>query len=84
MGLRPAEAAGQGAGSDDVRLPADGRTPGRDQHGPAAMFMYDDDHGSRIVVLTRPMSRARIRYANDASSERRYQRHRLGGRRHWL
>jgi anti-sigma factor RsiW len=20
------------------------------------MFMYDDDHGSRIVVLTRPMS----------------------------
>ena len=26
------------------------------QHGPAAMFMYDDDHGSRIVVLTRPMS----------------------------
>jgi anti-sigma factor RsiW len=28
------------------------------QHGPAAMFMYDDDHGSRIVVLTRPMSSA--------------------------
>jgi anti-sigma factor RsiW len=27
-------------------------------HGPAAMFMYDDDRGSRIVVLTRPMSRA--------------------------
>ena len=26
------------------------------QHGPAAMFMYDDDHGSRLVVLTRPMS----------------------------
>jgi len=26
------------------------------QHGPAAMFMYDDDHGSRVVVLTRPMS----------------------------
>jgi anti-sigma factor RsiW len=25
-------------------------------HGPAAMFMYDDDHGSRLVVLTRPMS----------------------------
>jgi anti-sigma factor RsiW len=25
-------------------------------HGPAAMFMYDDDHGGRIVVLTRPMS----------------------------
>lgn len=25
-------------------------------HGPAAMFMYDDDHGSRIVVLIRPMS----------------------------
>ncbi|HLG83713.1 MAG TPA: anti-sigma factor [Bradyrhizobium sp.] len=24
--------------------------------GPAAMFMYDDDHGSRIVVLTRPMN----------------------------
>lgn len=28
------------------------------QHGPAAMFMYDDDHGSRVVVLTRPMSGA--------------------------
>ena len=26
------------------------------EHGPAAMFMYDDDHGSRIVVLTRPMN----------------------------
>jgi anti-sigma factor RsiW len=26
-------------------------------HGPAAMFMYDDDHGDRLVVLTRPMSR---------------------------
>lgn len=25
-------------------------------HGPAAMFMYDDDRGSRIVVLTRPMN----------------------------
>lgn len=28
------------------------------QHGPAAMFMYDDDHGSRLVVMTRPMSSA--------------------------
>jgi anti-sigma factor RsiW len=27
-------------------------------HGPAAMFMYDDDQGSRIVVLTRTMSTA--------------------------
>lgn len=27
-------------------------------HGPAAMFMYDDDRGSRIVMLTRPMSSA--------------------------
>lgn len=27
-------------------------------HGPAAMFMYDDDRGSRIVLLTRPMSSA--------------------------
>ncbi|OAF13335.1 hypothetical protein AYJ54_44170 [Bradyrhizobium centrolobii] len=27
-------------------------------HGPAAMFMYDDDHGSRIVVLIRAMSSA--------------------------
>jgi anti-sigma factor RsiW len=27
-------------------------------HGPAAMFMYDDDRGSRLVVLTRPMSSA--------------------------
>jgi anti-sigma factor RsiW len=26
-------------------------------HGPAAMFMYDDDKGSRIVMLTRPMNR---------------------------
>jgi anti-sigma factor RsiW len=25
-------------------------------HGPAAMFMYDDDHGQRLVVLTRPMT----------------------------
>jgi anti-sigma factor RsiW len=24
-------------------------------HGPAAMFMYDDDHGQRLVILTRPM-----------------------------
>ena len=24
-------------------------------HGPAAMFMYDDDRGNRLVVLTRPM-----------------------------
>jgi anti-sigma factor RsiW len=24
-------------------------------HGPAAMFMYDDDRGTRLVVLTRPM-----------------------------
>jgi anti-sigma factor RsiW len=24
-------------------------------HGPAAMFMYDDDRGDRVVVLTRPM-----------------------------
>jgi anti-sigma factor RsiW len=27
-------------------------------HGPAAMFMYDDDHGERLVVLTRPMANA--------------------------
>ena len=27
-------------------------------HGPAAMFMYDDDHGTRVVVLTRPMTSA--------------------------
>jgi anti-sigma factor RsiW len=27
-------------------------------HGPAAMFMYDNDRGSRIVMLTRPMNRA--------------------------
>ena len=26
-------------------------------HGPAAMFMYDDDRGDRLVVLTRPMNR---------------------------
>ena len=25
-------------------------------HGPAAMFMYDNDHGERLVVLTRSMS----------------------------
>ena len=25
-------------------------------HGPAAMFMYDDDLGDRLVVLTRPMT----------------------------
>jgi len=27
-------------------------------HGPAAMFMYDNDRGSRIVMLTRPMNSA--------------------------
>jgi anti-sigma factor RsiW len=27
-------------------------------HGPAAMFMYDDDRGSRIVMLTRRMNSA--------------------------
>ena len=25
-------------------------------HGPAAMFMYDDDRGTRLVMLTRPMA----------------------------
>jgi anti-sigma factor RsiW len=25
-------------------------------HGPAGMFMYDDDHGTRLVMLTRPMA----------------------------
>jgi anti-sigma factor RsiW len=25
-------------------------------HGPAAMLMYDDDHGTRLVMLTRPMA----------------------------
>lgn len=25
-------------------------------HGPAAMFMYDDDRGDRLVVLSRPMT----------------------------
>jgi anti-sigma factor RsiW len=24
-------------------------------HGPAALFMYDDDRGTRLVMLTRPM-----------------------------
>jgi anti-sigma factor RsiW len=24
-------------------------------HGPAAMYMYDDDHGTRLVMLARPM-----------------------------
>ncbi|MGJ4943691.1 anti-sigma factor family protein [Bradyrhizobium sp. HKCCYLS1011] len=27
-------------------------------HGPAAMLMYDDDHGDRLVMLTRPMNKA--------------------------
>lgn len=27
-------------------------------HGPAAMFMYDDDRGTRMVLLTRPMAAA--------------------------
>jgi anti-sigma factor RsiW len=26
-------------------------------HGPAGLFMYDDDHGSRLVLLTRRMER---------------------------
>jgi anti-sigma factor RsiW len=25
-------------------------------HGPAALFMYDNDHGVRLVMLTRPMA----------------------------
>jgi anti-sigma factor RsiW len=25
-------------------------------HGPAALFMYDDDHGTRLVMLSRPMA----------------------------
>jgi anti-sigma factor RsiW len=25
------------------------------EHGPAVLFMYDDDHGTRLVMLTRPM-----------------------------
>jgi anti-sigma factor RsiW len=28
-------------------------------HGPAALFMYDDDHGTRLVMLTRPMASER-------------------------
>lgn len=27
-------------------------------HGPAAMFMYDDDRGTRLALLTRPMAAA--------------------------
>jgi anti-sigma factor RsiW len=27
-------------------------------HGPAGLFMYDDDHGSRVVLLTRRMAAA--------------------------
>lgn len=26
-------------------------------HGPAALFMYDDDHGTRLVLLGQPMTR---------------------------
>jgi anti-sigma factor RsiW len=25
-------------------------------HGPAVLFMYDDDHGVRLVLLSRPMA----------------------------
>jgi anti-sigma factor RsiW len=25
-------------------------------HGPAALFMYDDDHGTRLVMMVRPMT----------------------------
>lgn len=28
-------------------------------HGPAALFMYDDDRGTRLVMLSRPMARER-------------------------
>jgi anti-sigma factor RsiW len=38
-------------------------------HGPAAMFMYDDDRGSRIVLLTRPMSSADHNAPMKAQSE---------------
>jgi anti-sigma factor RsiW len=24
-------------------------------HGPAVLYMYDDDHGTRLVMLARPM-----------------------------
>jgi len=27
------------------------------EHGPAGLFMYDDDHGTRVVMLVRPMAR---------------------------
>jgi anti-sigma factor RsiW len=26
------------------------------EHGPAALYMYDDDHGTRLVMLARPMA----------------------------
>jgi anti-sigma factor RsiW len=26
------------------------------QHGPAALFLYDDDHGTRLAMLARPMA----------------------------
>jgi len=26
------------------------------EHGPAVMYMYDDDHGTRLVMLVRPMA----------------------------
>ena len=25
------------------------------EHGPAALFMYDDDRGTRVTMLVRPM-----------------------------
>jgi anti-sigma factor RsiW len=56
MGLRLAASAGEGLAASGYRLMG-GRLVAT-QHGPAAMFMYDDDHGSRLVVLTRPMSSA--------------------------
>ena len=43
--LQPAASAGQGAGSDAAGYRLMGGRLVATSHGPAAMFMYDDDHG---------------------------------------
>lgn len=36
-------------------------------HGPAAMLMYDDDHGSRLVMLARPMTEKDVPMSEQSS-----------------
>ena len=56
MGVEPLEAAGEAADLTGSGYRLMGGRLIATSHGPAAMFMYDDDRGDRLVVLTRPMA----------------------------